>query len=154
MSLNRVQLIGYVGKDPEVKVLDGGGKVANFNIATTDRGYTAKDGTVIPDRTEWHRVVVWRQLAEVVEKYVAKGQLLFVEGKLKTRSYDQGGQTKYVTEIFVENLEMLGGRKDGEAPRSAADAPRYSAPSPAPRPAAVSDDPFASPGPVGDDLPF
>lgn len=108
MSLNKVMLIGNVGKDPEVRYLDSGVAVANFPLATTERGYTLQNGTQVPERTDWHNIVLWRGLAEVAEKYVHKGDKLYIEGKIKVRSYDdQNGQKRYVTEIFADNMEML-----------------------------------------------
>lgn len=108
MSLNKVQLIGNVGKDPDVRYLDTGVAVATFPLATTDKGYTLANGTVVPERTEWHNVVLWRGLAEIAEKYVHKGDKLYIEGKIRTRSYDdQNGVKRYVVEIFGDNMEML-----------------------------------------------
>jgi single-strand DNA-binding protein len=101
-------LIGNVGKEPEVKYVDAGVCVASVRLATTERGYTLQNGTEVPDRTEWHNVVLWRKLAEVVEKYVHTGDKLFIEGQIHTRSYDdQNGIKRYVTEIWAESLEML-----------------------------------------------
>ena len=108
MSVNKVILIGNVGKDPEVRYLDTGIAVASSPLATTDRAYTLSNGTQVPERTEWHNLVLWRGLAETAEKYVHKGDKLYVEGKIRTRSYDdQSGAKRYVTEIFVDNMEML-----------------------------------------------
>ena len=108
MSLNKVQLIGNVGKDPEVRYLDSGVAVATFPLATTDRAYTLANGTQVPERTEWHNIVLWKKLAETAEKYVHKGDKLYIEGKIRTRSYDdQNGVKRYVTEIFGDNMEML-----------------------------------------------
>ena len=108
MSLNKVILIGNVGKDPDVRYFDSGAAVANFPLATSERGYTLANGTVVPERTEWHNLVLWRGLAETAEKYVHKGDKLYVEGKIRTRSYsDQSGAMRYITEIFVDNMEML-----------------------------------------------
>lgn len=108
MSLNKVQLIGNVGKDPEVRYLDSGVAVASFPLATTERGYTLANGTHVPDRTEWHNIVLWRGLAETAEKYVRKGDKLYIEGKIRSRSYDdQNGVKRYVVEIFGDNMEML-----------------------------------------------
>ena len=118
MSLNKVQLIGNVGKDPDVRYLDNGVAVATFPLATTERGYTLTNGVQVPERTEWHNVVVWRGLAETVEKYVHKGDKLYVEGKIRTRSYDdQKGIKRYVTEIYVENMEMLSPRSVAQTSR-------------------------------------
>jgi len=108
MSVNKVILLGNVGKDPEVRYLDSGIAVATMSLATSERGYTLANGTQVPERTEWHNLVLWRGLAETAEKYIHKGDKLYVEGKIRTRSYDdQGGNKRYVTEIFVENMEML-----------------------------------------------
>lgn len=108
MSVNKVILIGNVGKDPDVRYLDTGVAVATMPLATTERGYTLQNGTQVPERTDWHNLVLWRGLAETAEKYVHKGDKLYVEGKIKTRSYDdQAGVKRYVTEIFVDSMEML-----------------------------------------------
>lgn len=108
MSLNRVQLIGNVGKDPEVRYLDGGMAVASFTLATTERGYTLANGTHVPDRTEWHNIVLWRGLAEMAEKYVRKGDKLYIEGKICSRFFDdQKGVKRYVVEIFGSYMELL-----------------------------------------------
>ena len=87
-SVNKVILVGNVGSDPEVRYLDRGTAIANFNLATTERGYTMQNGTQIPDRTEWHPIVLWRNLAEWAEKYVRKGMKIYVEGKLQTRTWE------------------------------------------------------------------
>lgn len=109
MSVNKVILIGNVGKEPDVKALDRGKKVANFPLATSERGYTLANGTQVPERTEWHNIVVWGGLAEVVERYVNKGDKLYLEGKIRTRNYDdKQGIKRYMTEVYVDNLEMLG----------------------------------------------
>ena len=111
MSVNKVILLGNVGRDPEVRYLDTGVAVATFPLATSDRAYTLANGTQVPERTEWHNLVLWRGLAETAEKYVHKGDKLYVEGKIRTRSYDdQTGAKRYVTEIFVDNMEMLSAR--------------------------------------------
>ena len=108
MSLNKVQLIGNVGKDPDVRYLDSGIAVATFPLATTERGYTLANGTQVPERTEWHNIVLWRGLAETAEKYIHKGDKLYIEGKIRSRSYDdQNGIKRYVVEIFGDNMEML-----------------------------------------------
>lgn len=101
-------LIGNVGKEPEVKYVDAGVCVASLQLATTERGYKLKDGTEVPERTEWHTVVLWRGLAEVVEKYVHTGDKLFIEGQIHTRTYeDRSGIRRSVTEIWAESMEML-----------------------------------------------
>ena len=121
MSVNKVILIGNVGKDPEVRYLDSGVAVATFPLATSDRAYTLANGTQVPERTEWHNIVLWRGLAETAEKYVHKGDKLYLEGKIRTRSYDdQAGVKRYVTEIFVDSMEMLSPKAAGIAPQVAA----------------------------------
>ncbi|WP_333616147.1 single-stranded DNA-binding protein [Bacteroides pyogenes] len=108
MSVNKVILLGNVGQDPRVKYFDTGSAVATFPLATTDRAYTLSNGTQIPERTEWHNIVVSNRLAEVVDKYVHKGDKLYLEGKIRTRSYtDQSGATRYITEVYADNMEML-----------------------------------------------
>ena len=104
--VNKVILIGNVGADPDVRYLDGGVAVANIRLATTER-YKNKNGENI-EQTEWHNVVLWRGLAEIVEKYVKKGMRLYIEGRLRTRSWDdQNGIKRYTTEIFADNMQML-----------------------------------------------
>lgn len=108
MSLNKVQLIGNVGKDPDVRYLDNGVAVATFSLATTDRAYTLANGTQVPERTEWHNIVLWRGLAQTAEKYVRKGDKLYIEGKIRSRFYDdQNGIKRTIVEIFADNMEML-----------------------------------------------
>ena len=108
MSLNKVMLIGNVGADPEIRYIDGGVCTASVSLATSTPGYTLPNGTQVPERTEWHRLQLWRRLAEIVERYVHKGDKLYVEGQLRTRNYtDKKGITRYITEVWVDNLEML-----------------------------------------------
>ena len=108
MSVNKVILIGNVGKDPDVRYLDNGVAVATFSLATTERGYTLQNGTQVPDRTEWHNIVLWRGLAQTAEKYVHKGDKLYIEGKIRSRSYDdQNGVKRNIVEIFADVMEML-----------------------------------------------
>ncbi len=115
MSVNKVILVGNVGRDPEVRYLENNVCVANFTLATTERGYTTQSGVQVPDKTEWHNIVVWRGLAEVAEKYVRKGSQLYIEGKLRTRSWeDQNNIRRYTTEIYVDNMELLG-RREGQS---------------------------------------
>ena len=112
MSVNKVILIGNVGKEPEVRYLENNIRVANFPLATTERGYTMSNGNVVPDRTDWHNIVAWRSLADTTEKYVHKGSQLYIEGKLKTRNYeDKTGVRRFVTEIYAESIQILT-RKD------------------------------------------
>lgn len=143
MSLNKVQLIGNVGKDPDVRYLDNGVAVASFPLATTDRAYTLANGTQVPERTEWHNIVLWRGLAETAEKYVHKGDKLYIEGKIRSRSYDdQNGIKRYVVEIFADNMEML-------TPRSPQPATAPSQPA-----AAQQANVSAQQAGTSDDLPF
>lgn len=122
MSVNKVVLIGRVGKDPEVKYFDNDTSVANFSLATSERGFKAANGTVVPERTEWHNIVCWRGLAKIAEQFVQKGTQLYIEGKIKTRSYDdKNGVKKYVTEIYADNLELLGRKSDGDSQHSSND---------------------------------
>ena len=107
MLLNKVILIGNVGRDPNIRYFDSNAGVANFPLATSERGYTLADGTVVPERTEWHNIVVRRDLVPFVEKWVKKGSGLYVEGKIRTRSYDdQSGVKRYVTEIHADRIEF------------------------------------------------
>ena len=152
MSVNKVILIGNVGRDPEVRYLDSGIAVASLPLATTDRAYTLANGTQVPERTEWHNLVLWRGLAETAEKYVHKGDKLYVEGKIRTRSYDdQTGAKRYVTEIFVDSMEMLSPRGTA-APGAAAQQPGMSQGAPA-QPMAQSQAAPAQDN-TTDDLPF
>lgn len=108
MSLNKVILIGNVGKDPDVRYFDNGAAVANFPLATSERGYTLANGTVVPERTDWHNIVVRRDQVAFVEKWVKKGSLVQVEGKIRNRSYDdQNGVKRYVTEIHADRVEFF-----------------------------------------------
>lgn len=102
-------LIGYVGSDPEIRYIEANVPVGKIKLATTERGYKTADGKVIPDQTEWHTVLVYRQSAEYAERYIRKGTQLFVEGKLRNRMWvDKGGQKHYVAEIQAETIEILG----------------------------------------------
>ncbi len=119
MSLNKVMLIGNVGAEPTVRYMETGVCVASVRLATTERGYTTSTGAQIPERTEWHNLVFWRQNAEVVEKYVHKGDKLYVEGKIQSRNYtDKQGITRQVVEIMVSGMEMLTPPKQNAAPTS------------------------------------
>ena len=176
-SLNKVFLIGNVGRDPEVRYLDGnsqsGTKVATFTLATSER-YKDRNGE-LRENTEWHNIVCWRANADVAERFVHKGTQLYIEGRLRTRSYtDPQGVKKYTTEIQVDTLQLLGKREDSEAAApqggynaqpaygapaqpaySAPAQPAYSAPASSPAPAAAAP---AAAAPVddipADDLPF
>ncbi len=106
--MNKVMLIGNVGREPEVRYVDQGVAVARLSLATTERGYTLQNGTKVPDRTDWHNVVLWRRLAEIVEKYVHKGDKLYIEGRLRYSVYDdKQGKRHSITEVWADNMEML-----------------------------------------------
>jgi len=108
MGVNKVILVGNVGKDPEVQYIKEDIPVARFTLATSET-YKDKNGEK-QTNTEWHNIVVWRGLAKVVENYVKKGSQLYVEGKISNRTYEKDGVTKYFTEIVVNNLQMLGSK--------------------------------------------
>lgn len=114
--MNKIMLIGNVGREPEVRYVEQGVAVARLSLATTERGYTLSNGTQVPDHTDWHNVILWRRLAEVVEKYVHKGDKLYIEGRVRYTTYDdKRGVRHNVTEIWADNLELL-------SPKSAAPA--------------------------------
>ena len=113
-GVNKVILIGNLGKDPEVKYLDSGVAVANFSLATTE-SYKNKEGERV-NQTEWHNIVLWRGLAEVAEKWLKKGSSVYIEGKIKTRKWeDKDGNTRYNTEILADNMTMLGSKSTSES---------------------------------------
>ena len=113
-GVNKVILIGHLGKDPEVRTLDNGVKVARFSMATTE-SYKDKNTGERVDNTEWHNVTLWRGVAEVAERFLKKGSQIYLEGKLQTRSYEQDGVTKYVTDIIGSTMTMLGGNSGGDS---------------------------------------
>ena len=109
-GVNKVILVGNLGRDPEIRTLESGVKVARFSVATTE-SYNDRNTGQRVDQTEWHNIVLWRGLAEIAEKYLRKGNQVYLEGKLQTRSYqDKDGITKYSTEVVGQNMNMLGGR--------------------------------------------
>jgi single-strand DNA-binding protein len=114
-SINKVILIGRLGKDPELRYTTSGQAVANFSIAT-DEGYKTPDGQEV-ERTEWHNIVVWGKLAEICNQYLKKGKQVYVEGKLQTQSWDdkESGQKRYKTEINISDMQMLGSKDDGHS---------------------------------------
>lgn len=137
MSVNKVTLLGNTGKAPDFKEFDNGGCVATITLATTKRGFTTKDGQQIPERTEWHNIVLQNGLAKVANQYVKKGDKLYIEGELRTRSYDDAqGVKRYITEIVATDMEMLTPKTTGAGTQ----APQTAPPAPAPEPS--------------DDLPF
>ena len=112
-GVNKVILVGHLGKDPEARSLDGGVSVVSFPLATSET--FNKDGQKI-EQTEWHNIVMWRGLADVAAKYLQKGKLVYIEGKLRTRSFeDKGGVKKYTTEVIAENFTLLGRKTDFES---------------------------------------
>lgn len=112
-SVNMAVIVGYVGDNPKVNMTQTGRKVAGITIATTEKGYTTQNGVTYPDKTEWHNIVIWGRLAEVAEKFIHKGSMVYVQGKLRTRSYDKDGITRYTTEIEAEVLQMLDRNPNG-----------------------------------------
>ena len=125
MSLNKAMLIGNVGRDPEVRYIESGAgnpKVATFPLATTEK-YRDRSGN-IREITEWHNIVTWRSTADVVEKFVRKGTQVYVEGRIRTRSWDdQTGNKRYTTEILVDSLQLLGRKADNPASQGGYGAP-------------------------------
>jgi len=160
MSLNKAMLIGNVGKDPEVRYLEQNpqnqAKVATFTLATTER-FRDRNGE-IRENTEWHNIVCWRNNADVVERFVKRGTQIYVEGRLRTRSWDgQDGTKHYTTEIIADTIQLLGRRPDDAAPaagpgNAAAGGPAAPAARPAAQPAPAQ--PVAAPAAPDDDLPF
>ena len=116
--MNKVMLIGNLGTDPLVRYYDADQAVAQFRLATTERGYTLPNGTRVPDRTDWHNIVMWKSLAKTAERYLHKGDKVFIEGRIRYRSYDdKKGQRQFVTEIYADSMELLSlrGSRDGFA---------------------------------------
>ncbi|MEI6555953.1 MAG: single-stranded DNA-binding protein [Paludibacter sp.] len=140
MSINKVILIGNVGKDPEVRYLDKNVAVANITLATTERGYTTQSGTQVPEKTEWHNIVAWRGLAEVAEKFIKKGTQIYVEGKLQTRQWEKDGIKRYTTEIYADTIQLLGKKPESSEASGSVAAPAA--------------DGLQAPPPTTDDLPF
>ncbi len=114
-GVNKVILLGNLGKDPEIRNLESGAKVATFSLAT-NRSYKAQDGKRV-DETEWHNIVLWGALADLAEKFLAKGRQVFIEGRIRTRQWDdKEGVKRYTTEIVGENMTFLGGREQRDEP--------------------------------------
>lgn len=105
MGMNKAILLGNVGRDPEMKTMESGTKMAKFSLATTMRRYKDQDGN---PQTEWHNLIAWGKLADIVEKYVTTGMQLYVEGNIRTRNWEKDGIKRYMTEIHMENMEMIG----------------------------------------------
>ena len=145
-SVNKVILIGNLGKDPEIRHLENGATVANFSIATSENYKDRKTGEKV-SQTEWHNIVAWRGLAEIAEKFIKKGDKIYIEGKLKTRTWqDKEGNNRYSTEVITDNLTMLG--STGE-PKASSEPIKSEESEPKP----VAEKEFSSPE-ENDDLPF
>jgi single-strand DNA-binding protein len=157
--LNKVMLIGNVGKDPEIRHLENGTAVATVTLATTER-YKDRNGEN-KEQTEWHTIVLWRGLADVAERFVKKGSQIYIEGKIRSRSWeDQNGQKRYTTEIVADNMQLLGRRSDNQTALSAQQPGQVSGYSPRnSQGPSVSTDrqdnfPVSGPADEADDLPF
>jgi single-strand DNA-binding protein len=153
-GINKVILVGHLGKDPEVRHLDGGVTVASFPLATSET-YN-KDGRKI-EQTEWHNIVMWRGLADIASKYLQKGKLVYIEGKLRTRSFeDKEGHKKYTTEVVAENFTMLGRKSDfeGQGENSQQKSEEENGASNANHAIAKEDQPMNYEKGIDDDLPF
>lgn len=112
MSVNKVIIVGNVGQEPDIRYVESNVCVANLTVATTEKGYTLANGTKSPDRTEWHNIVAWRATAQYIEKYVKKGDLVYIEGKLRTRTWnDKSGIQRYITEIYTDTFMVLNSKK-------------------------------------------
>jgi single-strand DNA-binding protein len=146
MSVNKCILVGNVGKDPEVRQFENN-SVASFSLATTEKGYTTKEGKVIADKTEWHNIVAWKGLATLAEKYITKGSQIYVEGKITTRMWEKDGAKHYQTEIIADVIQLLGTKK--EEPKAEPD--KYASTPRQPKQADAFDMP---PKTDSDDLPF
>jgi single-strand DNA-binding protein len=153
-SLNKVMIIGRLGQDPELKYTPQGASVCSFTLAT-DEGYKDASGNQV-DRTEWHRIVIWRKLAEIAGQYLKKGSLVYIEGKLQTRSWEKDGQKHYTTEIVASDMTMLGGKSDSQGGGGSYSAPQNNAPQAKPKQAAPQTPAFEIPDQdiEDDDLPF
>ncbi|HEY6264565.1 MAG TPA: single-stranded DNA-binding protein [Candidatus Acidoferrum sp.] len=160
MSVNKVILVGRLGRDPETRYTGGGQAVANFSVAT-DESYKDKNGER-QKRTEWHKIVVWSKLAEIAQQYLKKGSLLYLEGRLQTREWqDKEGQKRTTTEIVATNFRMLGGRSEGAAAAGAGAGARSGGGDDFESHAAPAEDSFGGTAPAGggpeisdEDIPF
>jgi len=156
-SLNLVQLIGNLGDDPKVDRLQTGAIKASLSLATTKRSFTTQSGSIIPEKTEWHKVIVWGKMAETLERYAKKGMQIYVIGEITSRSYEKEGQTHYVTEIQCLNFQFLDRKQNdgngyGNGQQYGGQAPTQSYnPGPA-NPIEPGIDPVT--GQPNDDLPF
>jgi single-strand DNA-binding protein len=152
MAVNKVILVGNVGKDPETRYLDENTPVCKFPLATSEV-YKNRDGEKI-EQTEWHNIVLWRGLAKVAEQYVKKGAQLFIEGRIRSRSYDdKDGIKRYITEIVGDNMQMLGRRQENDQQQSRPQSPGNQQPQSSSS-AGGADPDIDGPGNEPDDLPF
>ena len=136
--INKVILVGNLGRDPEIRYTPSGVAVANFTIATTEK-WKDKNSGEMQEKTEWHRIVAWRRLGEICGEYLSKGRQVYIEGKLQTNQWEKDGVTRYTTEIVATEMKMLGSKTqgDGYQPSNQSQAPEYSGP---PLPGAKDDD--------------
>jgi single-strand DNA-binding protein len=147
MSVNKVILVGRLGKDPETRYTSGGQQVCNFSMAT-DETYKDRAGER-QKKTEWHKIVMWGRLAEIAQQYLKRGSLIYVEGRLQTRQWDdQAGNKRYTTEIVANVMKMLGSRGEG-APGGAPETAGRHAPEPE-----MMEEPQAGPAISDEDIPF
>ena len=142
--LNKVQIIGRVGKDPELRYTTNGDAIANFTVATSERYKDKQTGEAV-EKTEWHNVIAFRRLGEIVGEYVRKGSLIYIEGKIQTRKYEKDGVTHYATSIVASEMKMLGS-KDGGQQQQGQQRPANRAPAPREQATGFDD--------MDDDLPF
>ena len=129
--INKVILVGNLGKDPEIRYTPSGMAVANFSVATTER-WKDKTSGEMQERTEWHRIVAWGRLGEICGEYLSKGRQVYIEGKLQTRQWEKDGVTRYSTEVVASEMKMLGAKSQGDgyqaSNQSQSKAPEYSGP--------------------------
>ena len=155
-GINKVIIIGNLGRDPEVRYTQDGTAVANFTVATSE-SWTDKSSGEKRENTEWHRIVVWRRLAEICGEYLSKGRQVYVEGNLQTRSWEQDGVTRYTTEIIANTVQFLGGGSGGGAPRQGGGGFQGGGRGQGSGSGAVQDPGYPDPGygdPQDDDIPF
>ncbi len=155
MSLNKAMLIGNVGADPEIRYIENGTCTARIRLATSTPGYTLPNGTNVPERTEWHSLQLWGKLAQVAEKFVHKGDKLYVEGQLRTRNYtDRQGAQHYVTEIYVNSMEMLTPKSQSQSNAATGNAALQSTAAQTATPNTQKADAFFNPNKSDETLPF
>lgn len=141
-AVNKVILLGNVGRDPEVKVLAGGNAVAEFSLATSSGGYRTKDGKEVPQKTQWHRIKAFGAITASIEKYVKKGATLFIEGRIEYSEYEKNGEKRQATEIILEDMSMCSRPASTQSAPQAAPQPTYQQPQPMGSPRQPDDLPF------------